>query len=50
MVIDGDTEALDSIENVATINIEGGDFFGTGSYGMPEICKILIKADWTSNN
>ena len=47
MIINGDTEALDSIENVATINLEGGDFFGTGSYGMPEVCKILIKAAWT---
>jgi lipopolysaccharide transport system ATP-binding protein len=44
---DADTETLDYIEDAASINVEGGDFFGTGSPGLPTHCKILAIATWT---
>jgi lipopolysaccharide transport system ATP-binding protein len=44
---DADTETLDYIEDAASINVEGGDFFGTGSPGLPTHCKILAMSTWT---
>ncbi|HEY9298153.1 MAG TPA: hypothetical protein VIQ31_17710, partial [Phormidium sp.] len=42
----GDKEILDWIEDAASTTVDGGDFFGTGSPGIPTHCKILVKADW----
>jgi lipopolysaccharide transport system ATP-binding protein len=44
---DADTETLDYIEDAASINVEGGDFFGTGSPGLPSHCKLLTMVTWT---
>ncbi|MFB2771539.1 ABC transporter ATP-binding protein [Pelatocladus sp. BLCC-F211] len=43
-----DTEILDYIEDAASVNVDGGDFFGTGSSGLPSHCKILAKANWST--
>jgi lipopolysaccharide transport system ATP-binding protein len=45
----GDQEILDWVEDAASINVDGGDFFGTGSQGLPSHCKILTKASWSSD-
>ncbi|MFB2838109.1 ABC transporter ATP-binding protein [Floridanema evergladense] len=42
----GDKETFDWIEDAASAIVDGGDFFGTGSPGIPTHCKILVKADW----
>jgi len=43
----GEVETLDLITNAAEINIEGGNFFGTGSKGSPTLCKTLTRATWS---
>ena len=43
-----DQEILDWLEDAASIQVEGGDFFGTGSSGLPGSCKILTKTEWSS--
>jgi lipopolysaccharide transport system ATP-binding protein len=43
-----DVETLDYIEDAASITVDGGDFFGTGSSGLPSHCKILAKANWST--
>jgi lipopolysaccharide transport system ATP-binding protein len=40
------SDVLDVIEYAAVLNVDGGDYFGTGSSGMPELCKILLKNSW----
>jgi lipopolysaccharide transport system ATP-binding protein len=42
----GDSEILDWIEDVHSARVDGGDFFGTGSIGLPTHCKILSKVQW----
>jgi lipopolysaccharide transport system ATP-binding protein len=44
-----DAETLDYIEDAVPIAVDGGDFFGTGSYGLPSHCKILVKTHWSTN-
>ncbi|MBW4441650.1 MAG: ABC transporter ATP-binding protein [Plectolyngbya sp. WJT66-NPBG17] len=41
-------EVLDYITDVAPSIVEGGDFFGTGSGGLPTHCKILKRAEWST--
>jgi lipopolysaccharide transport system ATP-binding protein len=41
-----DREIIDLIGNVKYTEVIGGDFFGTGSMGMPEQYKILTKVQW----
>jgi len=43
-----DSEILDYIQDAASITVDGGDFFGTGSPGLPSHCKILTKAQWST--
>lgn len=43
-----DVEELDFIMDVAPTIIDGGDFFGTGSGGLPAYCKVLVKAQWST--
>jgi lipopolysaccharide transport system ATP-binding protein len=43
-----DTEVLDWIEDAASVTVSGGDFFGTQSQGMPQLCKVLVQAQWSS--
>jgi lipopolysaccharide transport system ATP-binding protein len=42
-----DVETLDLIFNVGYTDVIGGDFFKTGSNGLPGQCKILTDASWT---
>ena len=42
-----DSETLDAIMDVAFVTVNGGDFFGTGSQGMPNLCKILVNSTWS---
>lgn len=44
----GEAEVLDWIEDAAEIVVDGGDFFGTGSLGLPSHCRVLTRADWRS--
>lgn len=41
-----DVELLDRVEDAVTVSVDGGDFFGTGSPGLPHLCKFLVKNDW----
>lgn len=41
-----DRETLDLIGNVKYTEVIGGNFFGTGSMGLPLQCKTLTKAQW----
>jgi lipopolysaccharide transport system ATP-binding protein len=43
----GDLETLDLILNVKYTDVVGGNFFGTGSQGLPDQCKILTETHWT---
>jgi lipopolysaccharide transport system ATP-binding protein len=43
-----DVETLDYVERAAALVVEGGDFFGTGSMGLPAHCKVLTAAHWSS--
>ena len=43
-----DEEILDWVEHAVTFVVEGGDFFGTGSTGLPSHCKVLTLARWSS--
>ncbi len=43
-----DRETLDYIEDAAVVAVDGGDFFGTGNPGLPNHCKYLVKADWST--
>jgi lipopolysaccharide transport system ATP-binding protein len=45
-IADGTTEVLDWIEHAVHISVEGGDYYGTGSFGMPDLCKTLTRAAW----
>ena len=42
----GEAEVLDCVEYASEIVVEGGDFFGTGSIGLPSHCKVLTRAAW----
>jgi lipopolysaccharide transport system ATP-binding protein len=42
-------ETLDHVQDAASLTVDGGNFFGTGSQGEPMFCKILMKAEWMSN-
>lgn len=42
----GEAEILDYITNATSILVEGGNFFGTGSIGLPSHCKVLTRAQW----
>lgn len=41
-----DREVFDHIKDASSFSVEGGNFFGTGSIGLPNHCKILTKVDW----
>jgi len=41
-------EILDYIEDAACLLVDGGDFFGTGSQGMPTHCRILTRSTWSN--
>jgi lipopolysaccharide transport system ATP-binding protein len=42
----GENEVMDYVIDAAEISVEGGDYFGTGSVGIPQICKVLSRANW----
>ncbi|VVB53200.1 Uncharacterised protein [uncultured archaeon] len=41
-----DSEILDLISYANEIVVESGDFYGTGSIGLPSHCKALIRTEW----
>ena len=41
-------ELLDRVEDAAVFNVDGGDFFGTGSQGLPIYCRTLTRAMWSN--
>jgi lipopolysaccharide transport system ATP-binding protein len=43
----GYSEVLDTIANVCSFEVIGGDFFGTGSLGYPNNCRILHRSNWS---
>jgi lipopolysaccharide transport system ATP-binding protein len=43
-----DRETFDYIEDAAVVAVDGGDFFGTGNPGLPNHCKFLVKANWST--
>jgi lipopolysaccharide transport system ATP-binding protein len=42
----GEVETLDLVNDAAQIIVEGGDYFGTGSIGLPSHCKVLTRTNW----
>jgi len=38
---------LDYIEDAAAVAVDGGDFFGTGSPGLPNTVSFF-KAEWST--
>lgn len=42
-------EILDWVDDASSITVDGGDFFGTGSHGMPSHCSILTHASWSAD-
>lgn len=49
-ISDADRETLDYVRDASSFSIDGGDFFGTGSPGLPTHCKVLAKANWSSES
>jgi lipopolysaccharide transport system ATP-binding protein len=45
-----DLEVLDYLRDAAFFSVDGGDFFGTGSPGLPTHCKVLVRAKWSCNS
>lgn len=45
-VSNADMEVFDLIGNVNYVEVEGGDYFKTGSIGLPNHCKTLTRAIW----
>ncbi len=43
----GESEVYDFFENACELTIDGGDYFGTGSIGLPSHCKVLTRSNWT---
>jgi len=41
-----DVETLDCIEDAFGLRVEAGDYFRTGSRGLPSHCKVLTSAEW----
>jgi lipopolysaccharide transport system ATP-binding protein len=42
-----DTEVLDYVPDASEFRVGSGDYFGTGSQGLPTHCRSLTRADWT---
>lgn len=42
----GENEVLDYVIDAAEITVRGGDYFGTQSFGMAAVCKVLSRSDW----
>jgi lipopolysaccharide transport system ATP-binding protein len=40
-------DVLDCLNHVRTIDVVGGDYFGTGHPGFPEQCKTLTRSEWS---
>ena len=45
-----DVELLDYISHVGYFMVIGGDYFGTGSNGLPNNCKVLMRSTWSTTN
>ena len=42
-------ETLDCLDDVVSISVVGGDYFGTGHPGLPEHCSTLTRCAWQIN-
>jgi lipopolysaccharide transport system ATP-binding protein len=39
-------ETFDCLNDVRTVDVVGGDYFGTGHPGLPDHCKLLTRSAW----
>ncbi len=46
----GEHDVLDCIHDAASLTVAGGDYFGTGSPGLPDQCKTLTRVEWQASN
>ena len=44
-----DIHALDWIQNAGLLNVEDGNYFGSGVNGMPSHCKVLNDHSWSQS-
>lgn len=44
----GEMEILDCVTRAAEMTVEGGDYFGTGSKGLPSHCPTLTRSQWSA--
>ena len=42
----GESDILDHVIDAAKVTVNGGDYFGSSSSGLPAICKVLSRSDW----
>jgi len=42
----GEHEVLDCVHDAAMLTVAGGDYFGTGSAGLPDHCRTLTRVGW----
>jgi lipopolysaccharide transport system ATP-binding protein len=42
-------DVFDCLNHVRTIDVVGGDYFGTGHPGFPEQCKTLTRSEWSAD-
>lgn len=45
-----ETEVFDWVSSAADIVVAGGDYFGTGSKGLPANCATLTRSEWSSKS
>jgi lipopolysaccharide transport system ATP-binding protein len=45
----GEHQVLDCIHDAATLTVAGGDYFGTGSPGLPDHCSTLTRVEWRAS-
>ena len=46
----GEHDVLDCIHDAAMLTVAGGDYFGTGSPGLPDHCRTLTRVEWRTSN
>ena len=46
----GEHDVLDCIHDAAMLTVAGGDYFGTGSPGLPDHCRTLTRVGWQISN
>ncbi len=46
----GERDVLDCIHDAGSFTVAGGDYFGTGSAGLPDQCKTLTRVEWQTSH